>query len=532
MRSLRLAPALAAALALAAAGSACEHGGGSGKSDPSKNPRGDQPAFPFVKHVDQKKITNGKIGFGKLFDLGDELFEVQFNSLDGVGILALPDGTAFPSRFSRFPPGGGRFAGPNGQACVGCHNTPFPTSAGEAAGNVLQDPARDGVGPFNLRNATSLFGAAVLQRLAEEITDDLARIRDEAAAAAAPGGPTVFRDLVSKGTSYGRIGAARDAGGDVSFDTAEVEGVDPDLVVRPYGWKGNVTTLRDFVRGACRNELGMEPDELVAKGLGGADPLDPDGDGVAEELSVGDVTALTIYVGAQEIPTTTGRLVREGLVPPPPTDVASLAERGRSLFASIGCIDCHTPSLTVLDPVSEEPTQRGGGSYFDPEIDPEATHLDPSRPFKFHLVRQGDFPRLEPRSSGGAEVKLFGDLKRHAMGRHLADAQATPVSGADGRDLVVDGSPVLVAEAVFLTAELWGVGNTGPWLHDGRAGALEEAILLHGEDAPPLPGDPDRSEAQEARDAFAALDDGVRLAVVEFLRSLVTFALPEEGEEE
>ena len=57
----------------------------------------------------------------------------------------------------------------------------------------------------------------------------------------------------------------------------------------------------------------------------------------------------------------------------------------------------------------------------------------------------------------------------------------------------------------FLTAELWGVGNTGLWLHDGRAGTLREAILLHGEDEPPAAGDPGRSEAQESRDAFVAL---------------------------
>jgi CxxC motif-containing protein (DUF1111 family) len=96
---------------------------------------------------------------------------------------------------------------------------------------------------------------------------------------------------------------------------------------------------------------------------------------------------------------------------------------------------------------------------------------------------------------------------------------------------VLDGAPVEVAPPVFLTAELWGVGNTGPWLHDGRAGSLEEAIRLHGADLPPPAGDPGRSEAQEARDAFTALAADDRLAVVEFLRSLVLFEFP-EGEEE
>ena len=39
----------------------------------------------------------------------------------------------------------------------------------------------------------------------------------------------------------------------------------PDLVVRPYGWKGDVPTLRHFVRGASLDELGMESEEMVLK---------------------------------------------------------------------------------------------------------------------------------------------------------------------------------------------------------------------------------------------------------------------------
>jgi CxxC motif-containing protein (DUF1111 family) len=353
-------------------------------------------------------------------------------------------------------------------------------------------------------------------------------IRDAAAGAALPGGPPAMTPLVAKGIAFGEIGASRDAGGNVTFDTSGVEGVDPDLVVRPFGWKGNVTMLRDFVRGASRNELGMEADELVAKVSPG--DADPDGDGVEGELSVGDITALTVYVAAQEIPQPLSRLVRDGLVPPPTPESARLADRGRGLFLAIGCGACHLPELRLEDPVFEEPTRRGGGNYLDPEIDP-ATALDPDRPARFHLVREGDLPRHEPHPQGGARVALFGDLKRHAMGSQLADAQATPVSGADGRPLVLDGAPVEVAPPVFLTAELWGVGNTGPWLHDGRAGSLEEAIRLHGADLPPPAGDPGRSEAQEARDAFTALAADDRLAVVEFLRSLVLFEFP-EGEEE
>jgi hypothetical protein len=42
--------------------------------------------------------------------------------------------------------------------------------------------------------------------------------------------------------------------------------VDPDLVVRPFQWKGVEPSLRSFSRGAEHNELGMQPVELTCAG--------------------------------------------------------------------------------------------------------------------------------------------------------------------------------------------------------------------------------------------------------------------------
>ena len=508
-------------LALLCALVSCKHGGSgkpsSGVAPAGPAPPGDQPAFPFAEHVDQSEINSGAVAFHEAFALGDALFETQFNTLDGVGALRLPDGTAFPARFSRLPPGGGRATGPNAQACVSCHNSPFETSAGEAAANVLQDPSGLGQGPFNPRNTISLFAAGVPQRLAEEMTEELLAIQTAVDTEALSGGPIVRRALTAKGVSFGEIAASRTVAGALLWDLSGIEGVDPDLVVRPYGWKGNHPTLRGFCRSAGRNELGMEADELVEKesSVDG----DPDGDGVAGELSVGDITAITIYVAAQEIPQPLERLVREGLAPPPSVESARLIARGEALFSTAGCASCHIPELQLLDPVFEEPTRRGGGNYFDSDV----SGSDPDRPLRFHLVREGDQPRLEPHPSGGARVRLFGDLKRHNMGAQLTDPQESGVVQADGSPLLQAGLAVTVPRQVFLTPELWGVGNSGPWLHDGRAGSLEDAILLHGVDAPPPAGNSDRSEAQESRDAFRALSADDRLAIVEFLRSLVHF---------
>jgi CxxC motif-containing protein (DUF1111 family) len=93
--------------------------------------------------------------------------------------------------------------------------------------------------------------------------------------------------------------------------------------------------------------------------------------------------------------------------------------------------------------------------------------------------------------------------------------------------LQFEGKPSGVAASEFLTPELWGVGNTGPWLHDDRAGTLAEAILYHGEDSPPAPGQKGRSEAQEARDAYVKLSPEDQRALVAFLKSLVNYSSEE-----
>ncbi|MBI4586381.1 MAG: hypothetical protein HY717_20420 [Planctomycetes bacterium] len=60
----------------------------------------------------------------------------------------------------------------------------------------------------------------------------------------------------------------------------------------------------------------------------------------------------------------------------------------------------------------------------------------------------------------------------------------------------------------FRTAPLWGLRDTPPYLHDGSAETVREAILKH------------RGEAEAARQAFQALSSGQQQQVEEFLLSL------------
>lgn len=60
----------------------------------------------------------------------------------------------------------------------------------------------------------------------------------------------------------------------------------------------------------------------------------------------------------------------------------------------------------------------------------------------------------------------------------------------------------------FRTAPLWGVAASAPYLHDGRAATLADAIAAHD------------GEARAARDAFLALSDDNQAALIAFLESL------------
>src|SRR5215510_2702796 len=180
-------------------------------------------------------------------------------------------------------------------SCAGCHGRPRG-SAG-AGGDVVTRP--------DSRDAPHLFGLGLKEMLADEITHDLRAIRASASAIAKSSGRSVSAALTSKGISYGSITANPDG----TFDSSKVSGVNPDLRVRPFFAEGSTISIREFLVGAFRNEMGMpaaDPDLLMASSGGKvttpsgmvldgsqdrieappiSDPgADPDGDRVTNEL--------------------------------------------------------------------------------------------------------------------------------------------------------------------------------------------------------------------------------------------------------
>ncbi len=478
-----------------------------------------------AEHLDQAELTalitagDKKAAFELAFEHGDELFETIFNALDGVGAYV---GKGL--RFTRMPradlKGTGEWAthkpsrstGPNAQSCNDCHRIPSDDGAGLISSNVVRDPFHGGApGQTIQRNTPHLFGAGALQRLAEEMTEVLQAARLSAGAEACSSGQTVTRKLVVKGIGFGVIKATpKGAPCKPTFDVSGVVGVASDLVVRPYQWKGSVAFLRDFNRDASHNELGLQPIELVGENVDG------DHDGIVDEMTVGDQTALAVYLASQPRPTTKTELASLGLVDPIPATEATAISTGRKLFESIKCSSCHSPSLLIDNPVFSEPSQNPNycDKVFPSGQAPKPLGVDPAVPVTMDLTRDqpdnviedssgrvvfrlGSFERD---SRGRAIVRLYGDLRRHYMGRDLAESIDEVKTGA----------------STFLTENLWGVGSTAPYLHDGRATTLTEAILAHG------------GEASNAKLAFVSLPVDSQKAIVSFLEDMILFRLPEE----
>ncbi len=487
-------------------------------------------------HVDQAQLALwGEVGATEeqlrfLFDHGDELSELDFKEADGVGSLMMPDGTPLTSRFTRTPTGG-RFTGPNGSSCASCHSAPISNSGGGIMANVMQDPEPGVEGFFNARQTISMQGGGLIQILAEDMTEELQALKQQATSEP---GTSVDLVVAEGNVDFGTLSCTSAT----SCDYTGVVGVSADLIVRPMGWKGNFPTLRGFSSDAAFGEMGMQADEILWKltteSYGADTPdADGDGDGITHELSVGDVTALTLYLAAQEMPTTVVDLAEQGMTELSDDQLIEI-ETGQQLFETsvadggVGCASCHVPEFRVSTTAFVEPSPRAMGAFEDLDLVGRQAGYTSATPIVIDLASEiADWPRVLEEEDGSGVIRPYTDLKRHFMGDHLADdaklyfpknaAQFDQTQMPADADAASEGLSAAIGRGDFLTPELWGVGNTGPWLHDGRALTLREAILLHGEQDP---GDTP-SEAQDSRDAFASLSLAEQDQVITFLLNLV-----------
>jgi CxxC motif-containing protein (DUF1111 family) len=128
---------------------------------------------------------------------------------------------------------------------------------------------------------------------------------------------------------------------------------------------------------------------------------------------------------------------------------------GKQLFHTLGCAECHTPDL-------------------------------------------------------GGVAGLYSDLLLHRMGQDLEGGGSyndppLPASPSPDEKLPASDSP---SPGEWRTPPLWGVADSAPYLHDGRAPTLEEAIRLHG------------GQAARSSKRFAKLSEREQAQVVAFLKTL------------
>lgn len=438
---------------------------------------GEQAALPG--HVSQDALLHGRMPFAEVVTAGERLFSAQFNKLDGQGRPATTGHSSHTKRIPGRAPEFIRTGGPDANSCAGCHNQPRVGGAGEFVSNVfvlaqLEDGLTDSVAAefSNERNTLGMMGAGPIELLAREMTAELFEQRKalikEAQAAKAP----VSGTLQAKGVTFGTLTALANG----LLDTSKVEGIDEDLIVKPFHQKGVSRSLREFSINAMNHHHGMQAVERF--GYDETKTRDYDQDGVPDELSEGDLTALSIYQAQLNTP---GRML------PGDPVIRAAIQRGERRFSDLGCASCHVPELVIDDSRYCEP-------YY---LNVTGTLNDPRHAYCVDLATQGEQPRPERTEAGKLIIRAYTDLKRHV----ICDKDISHFCNEKRRQ---NG----VAQNLFLTRKLWDVGNSAPYGHRGDLTTLTEAILCHG------------GEGRKSRDAFAALKSAEQADIIEFLKSL------------
>jgi hypothetical protein len=357
----------------------------------------------------------------------------------------------------------------------------------------------------NDRKTIGMSGSGFIEMLARQMTADLQAERD-----ATPAGKVA--QLTSKGIAFGSLSHNADG----TWDVSSVEGLAapslastgttaPSLIIRPLHQVGNVISIRQFANNAFNQHHGMQSEERF--GLN----ADPDGDGISNELTVADLTAVSLFQATMAVP---GRVI--------PNDAA--VERanliGEAVFKRIGCASCHA-TLPLSSNNNPGLPGQPGWIYFEPSpYNPATGNSAPNLrlgPVNYPATAPAlavdltsealPLPRLRPRH-GEVLVEGYSDLKLHdisATSNPKTDPECEPLN----QNLPAGSPGFFAGNCKFLTRKLWGFYNQGgAFMHHGKFTTAREAVEAHS------------GEALSQRLAFDALPKYEQNALVEFLKSL------------
>jgi CxxC motif-containing protein (DUF1111 family) len=366
------------------------------------------------------------------------------------------------------------------------------------------------------RNPTPLFGAGLIDSIPESAIEAGAKVKY-------PGFPQIA----------GRVSRLK------------------DKRIGRFGWKSQTASLSDFVLTACAVELGLE---VPAHHQAGS-PLKPDAKPTGFDLNAQECDSLVAYVSTL----------------PRPSEAAPESEResgeikaGRTLFAKVGCASCHVPKLGKVDGLYSDllvhdlgPALGDVGQYgvFDPSsseeeiVDDPATIADAAGSARGPLMTTGEViaepvvavtqaqASIAPPAATTAQpvpppsVVVSGATALPGEAPVAVGLPAAPLvaqsfvtfNGMVGMAQPFDGSGKPIKRPTsgpagrfeWRTPPLWGLRDSAPYLHDGRARTLDQAISFHG------------GEAAGIAQGYFTLNAKERRQVEAFLKSL-TAPLREE----
>lgn len=474
-----------------------------------------------------------EVSLPNLIKFGEKLFTAKFTIQEGAG-RPQSKGTGAPisdpSSPLVFPKNFDRISSPEANACSGCHNAPVPGAGGDRVTEVFVLAQRfdhltfdhsDGItirgavdesGKFvtmdnatNDRKTIGMNGSGFVEMLARQMTADLQAERNSTR-------PGFSTQLTSKGITFGVLTHNADG----SWNTSQVQGLPapsltstsltpPSLIIRPLHQVGNVISLRQFSSNAFNHHHGMQSEERF--GLN----ADPDGDGVTNELTTADLTAVSIYQATLAVP---GRVIAND----PSVEQANL--KGEAVFNKIGCATCHATLPLTANNNPGLPSQPGW-IYFEPNPYNPATGpnspnllLGPtnypvSAPALTVDLTSNALPLPRLRAHQGVViVPAYTDLKLHDISATSDPAKDPECEPLDQNQPA--GSPAFFAgNCKFITRKLWGFYNQGgAFMHHGKFTTAREAVEAH------------NGEALPQRLAFEALTPDIQNDLIEFLKSL------------
>lgn len=430
---------------------------------------------PFVQQL-QLYVDEGR--YEDLFLVGDDAFAFEADS-------------PFAARVEPSPVHEGARGGADGASCRACHFAGGPDGAGTSTQRALTNGDGMHLSSALVRDAPHVKGLGYVSRIAREMEEELYAIRLLAEDTALTTAEAVGFPLEAKGISFGELVAL--PGGELDF--TGVEGIDADLRVRPFGRKGRHADLVEFVDEALQIHHGLQSSSRVSEFAGRADQLgdgpadDPDGDGAVvlgmyaieypgTELPHAHSLLLAAYLSLIGVPE---------IHPPQRPDLLDRWARGQQAFRETRCNSCHVERLWLYDDVLEIKSR--GAFETTLELPLLEAGIEP-RPRRTTFGLDDDVVGLAP-------IFLYSDLKRHDLGPEAAE----------GDDEVLPNGTVVPA-SVFLTRSLWGLADTAPYMADGSALTVHDAIVRHG------------GEAASSRDAYLALSPDDQASLRVFLLSL------------